>query len=171
MQILGPSPSAISGNNPKDRNKLMQCCALDFFIKHAWWWSCVLDFSQDSRIRVNVRIQFSVQFSTLGPKSIQSWIFFCVTCFCHLRATMSLLHVANVAKISKILARVVFVTFLDDFQKVVYQNSRYFNSEFMLATVQWFRILEKKLKPWKKLPYLFTFKSRCPRWRIFITRF
>ena len=36
----------------------------------------------------------------------------------------------------------VFVTFLDEFQKVVYQNSRIFKSEFMLATVQRFRILE-----------------------------
>ena len=44
------------GKNLKHGNiyELIQCCALDFFsAKHARWWSRVLVFFQDSRIRVN----------------------------------------------------------------------------------------------------------------------
>ena len=45
--FLGPSLSVFSEKKPKHRNiyKSSQCCALDFFsVKHARWWSRVLDF-------------------------------------------------------------------------------------------------------------------------------
>ena len=53
--FLGPWPSVYLEKNPKHRNiyKSSQCCALDFFPQNTLSDGPVLDFSQDSRIRVN----------------------------------------------------------------------------------------------------------------------
>ena len=57
--FLGPSPSAISGKKSKAQKyiQMQRRCTLDVFsAKRARWRSRVLDFPQDSRIRVNLKI-------------------------------------------------------------------------------------------------------------------